>query len=314
MIIMEDKTKRLVSLVNTSGYEELNEAVEQALNLIQFDFNRKVEKIAIKPNLCYYWKSSTGETTDPKVVGAVADVLKLHYNPDEIYLVESDATAMQTKYAFKMLDYEKLAAEKNMKLFNLCEDTLLPVSEDITTSFPHEIKLPKLLTEVDLFVSVPTLKVHGLTGVTCALKNQFGCIPIRRKVIFHKNLSKVIAFINKLITPDLILVDGIIATGKTPKRLDLIMAGYDPVAVDSIAAKIAGINPKRIGHIVESKNQGVGSLDVELVGEDWQQFANKFPRKDFLYRISRKSLMQLYGLYLRIFTLEGRIFKQKTAE
>ena len=311
---MGDKTKRLVSLVNTSKYKDLNEAVEQALNLIQFDFKRKVEKIAIKPNLCYYWKSSTGETTDPKVVGAVADVLRLHYNPDEIYLVESDATAMQTKYAFKMLDYEKLAAEKNMKLINLCEDTLLPVSEDIATSFPQEIKLPKLLTEVDLFVSVPTLKVHGLTDVTCALKNQFGCIPIRRKVIFHKNLSKVIAFINKLITPDLILVDGIIATGKTPKRLDLIMAGYDPVAIDTIAARIAGLNPKRIGHIVESKNQGVGSLDVELVGEDWQQFANMFPRKGFVSRISRRSLMQLYGLYLRIFTLEGRIFKQKPAD
>jgi len=311
---MEDKTKRLISLVNTSGYEDLNGAVEQALNLIRFDFKRKIRKIAIKPNLCYYWKSSTGETTDPKVVGAVADVLRIHYNPDEIYLVESDATAMQTKYAFKMLDYEKLAVEKNLKLINLCEDTLLPLNDDITTSFPQEIKIPKILTEVDLLVNVPTLKVHSLTGITCALKNQFGCIPIRRKVIFHKNLSKVIAFINKLITPDLIIVDGIISTGKTPKRLDLIMAGYDPVAVDTIAAKIAGLNPKRIGHIVESNNQGVGSMDVECVGEDWQQFANKFPRKGFLYRISRKSLMQFYELYLRIFTLEGRIFKRGPAE
>jgi uncharacterized protein (DUF362 family) len=314
MIIMEDKTKRLVSLVNTYGYDDLNEAVEQALSLILFDFKRKIRKIAIKPNLCYYWKSSTGETTDPKVVGAVADVLRMHYTPDEIYLVESDATAMQTKHAFKMLDYEKLAAEKNMKLINLCEDTLLPVNDDVTTSFPHEIKIPKILTEVDLFVSVPTLKVHGLTGITCALKNQFGCIPIRRKVIFHKNLSKVIAFINKCITPDLILVDGLISTGKTPKRLNLIMAGYDPVAVDFIAAKITGLNPKRIKHIVESKNQGVGSVDAECIGEDWLQFANKFPRKGFLNRISRKSLMQFYNLYLRIFTLEGRIFKQQSAE
>jgi len=308
---MEEKTKRLLSLVNTSKYEELNEAVEQALSLIQFDFNRKIRTIAIKPNLCYYWKSSTGETTDPKVVGAVADVLRTHYNPDEIYLVESDATAMRTKYAFRMLDYEKLAAEKNLKLINLCEDTLLTLNDDIATSFTHEIKMPKLLTEVDLLVNVPTLKIHGLTDITCALKNQFGCIPVKRKIIFHKNLSKVIAFINKLIIPDLIIVDGIISTGKTPKRLDLIMAGYDPVAVDTVAAKIAGLNPKRIGHIVESKNQGVGSTNVECVGEDWQQFANKFPRKGFVSRISRRSLMQFYELYLRMFTLEGRIFKQK---
>lgn len=311
---MEDKTKRLVSLVDASRYDELNDAVEQALNLIHFDFKRKLGKIAIKPNLCYYWRSTTGETTDPKVVGAVADVLKKRCSPDDIYLVESDATVMQTKYAFRMLDYEKLAAEKNMKLINLCEDTLLPVNVDTMTSFHHEIKIPKILTEVDLFVSVPTLKVHGLTGITCALKNQFGCIPIRKKITFHPNLSEVIAFINKLIPPDLILVDGIISTGKMPKRLNLIMAGYDPVAVDTVAAKIAGLNPKRIEHIVKSKNLGVGSSDFECVGDDWLHFANKFPRKGFTYSFSRKSLMQLYGLYLRLFTLEGKIFKQQPTE
>jgi len=312
---MENNTENLVGLVDTSRYNKLIEAVEQALKLIKFDFNKKVRNIAIKPNLCNYWRSSTGETTDPKVVEAIVDVFTRHGSPNEIFLIESDATVMDTKYAFKILGYEELAKKKTIKLINLCADNrLFPIKENITTLVPHQIKIPETFTKVDLFISVPKLKLHSLTGLSCALKNQFGCIPIKRKMVFHKNINKVIALINKLITPDLILVDGIVSKGKTPKKLNLIMAGYDPVAVDFIASKIAGLNPKRIRHIVESKNLGVGSMNVKCVGNDWLQFANSFPRRGFLYNISRKSLLQLYHLYLRLFTLEGHLFKLSPLE
>ena len=308
---MEQKTERLVSLVNISRFENINEALLNALNLIHFNFNIKIKKIAIKPNLCYYWKSTTGETTDPKVVEAFIDILRMYINPDEIYIVESDATVMRTKYSFKMLDYEKLASKKGVKLINLSDDTLFPVDVKMKTSFSDRIKIPKTLSEVDLFVSVPKLKLHSLTGLTCALKNQFGCIPFKRKVVFHKDLNNVIAFINKLIPPDLILVDGIVTNGKTPKRLNLIMAGYDPVAVDFVATKIVGLNHRRIKHIIESEKFGVGSCNAELVGEDLSWFADSFPRKGFIYNASRKTLLRLYGLYLRLFTLEGKIFKKQ---
>lgn len=304
---MQNETKRLVGLVDTSRYDTLLEAVKDVLGLIRFDFTKKIRKIAIKPNLCYYWRSSTGETTDPRVVEAIIDVFKMHSNPDEIYIVESDATVMRTKYVFKILDYEKLALKRGVKLINLCKDTLLPAIEDAKTPFLNQIKIPETLTQVDLFVSVPKLKLHSITGLSCALKNQFGCIPIKRKVIFHKNISRVIAFINKLITPDLVLVDGIISKGKTPKRLNLIMAGYDPVAVDSIAAKIAGLNPRWIKHTVKSENLGVGSMTAKLVGDNLSCFADRFPRRGFLYNLTRRGLFQLYGLYLRLFTLEGQI-------
>jgi uncharacterized protein (DUF362 family) len=304
-----ENTKQMVGLVDTSQYDDLTEAVKQALKLIHFDFRKRMKKIAIKPNLCYYWKPSTGETTDPKLVGAVIDLFRMYCNSDEIFLVESDATAMKTEYAYRMLDYEKLAEEKNVELINLSNDIRLPANVD--DSILDRIKIPKMLTEVDFFVSMPKLKLHRLTGLTCALKNQFGCIPIERKIVFHRHINKVIAFINKVVTPDLVLVDGIISLGKTPKKLNLIMAGYDPVAVDFIAAKIAGLNPRRIRHLVESERFGVGSTNVKLVGDDLSLFANMFPRRGFLYNVSRKTLLQLYSLYLRLFTVEGRVLKMQ---
>ena len=305
---MEDENKQLVSLVDTSRFDKITEAVVQALNLIHFDFNKEFRKIAIKPNLCYYWRNSTGETTDPRVVEAVIDIFMNNCNTNDIYIVESDATVMRTKYAFKMLDYEKLALRKGAKLINLCEDVLHPAKESAAESFPHQIKIPETLTKVDLFISVPKLKVHSITGLSCALKNQFGCIPVRRKVVFHKKLNRVIAFINKLITPDLVLVDGIVSKGRTPKRLNLVMAGYNPVAVDFIAAKIAGLNPRRVKHIVESEKLGVGSTNVKCLGDDLSQFGNMFPQRGFLYDVYSKGLFKLYDLYLRLLTSEGRVF------
>lgn len=311
---MEKNVAQIVGLVDVSRYDRLTEAVEQALRLIHFDLNKKFSKIAIKPNLCYYWKSSAGETTDPELIEAIVDVLRLHGISDDIYLVESDATVMKTKYAFRMLGYEKLAKKKNLKLMNLSQDTLLPAGTDATDSLFEHVKIPETLATADLFISVPKLKLHPLPGLTCALKNQFGCIPFEKKVTFHKNLNEVIALINKLLTPDLILVDGIISKGRTPKRLDLIVASQDPVAVDFIAAKIAGLNPKRIKHIVKSENLGVGSTNVKCVGEDLLQFARRFPRRKPLDNLFRKGLVQFYTQYLRLFTLEGRIFKLSARE
>jgi len=291
----------------------LREAVEHALKLLNFNFQKKIRKLVIKPNLCYYWKSSTGETTDPKLVEAIIDVFRDHLDLESVSLVESDATAMSVRHAFRMLGFERLAKEKNINLVNLCEDSIL--SPEIHTALPFHLSvIPKTLAEKDFFISVPKLKLHPLTGLSCALKNQFGCIPIQRKVVFHKDISKVIASINKIITPDLILVDGIICKGKTPKLLNLILAGCDPVAVDYVAAKIAGLSPRKIGHIVESENLGVGSTNVEHFGDDWIWFKNIFPRNPKLYSLSMRYLVKLYGIYLRRFTLEGRIFGVSSPE
>ncbi|UCE29509.1 MAG: DUF362 domain-containing protein [Candidatus Bathyarchaeota archaeon] len=302
-----------VGIVNALRFKSLEAAINEAMRLINFNLDREIKQVAIKPNLCYYWSSTTGETTDPKFVEALVNIIRTNKKSSEISIVESDATVMRTKHAFKILGYEDLASRKGLRLVNLCEDELLPIPEHLNTSVLRElqIKIPKTLVDADLFVSVPTLKVHPLPGLSCALKNQFGCVPIRRKESLHKRLTDVVASINRVLAPHLVVVDGITCRGKYPKKLNLIMTSCDPVAADFIAAKIAGLNPKRIRHLVKSEELGVGSTDVILRGDDWTYFADRFPRKGFLSNISRRGLLAMYGWYLRFFTLEGRLFKMR---
>jgi uncharacterized protein (DUF362 family) len=306
---MENVNTGQVALVDISKQANLTDAIAKAVKLSGFKFKKEINKIAIKTNTCYYWKSTTGETTDPKFIEAVIDYLRMGTNNLKISVVESDATAMRANHAFKALGYEKLA-KKNVELINLSEQPLIDVPNNTNPLF-EKIKIPKILTDVDLFISVPKLKLHSLVKITCALKNQFGCIPFQRKVVFHNHIHKTIAFINKLVSPDLFIVDGTIVNGKTPKKLDLVMASSDPVAVDMVAAKIAGLNGKRLKFIQESEKIGVGTTKFHCVGDKLEHFANEFPQKSFLSNFVRRTLLKSYAFYLNRFTLEGKIFKKQ---
>ncbi len=102
---------------------QYKQAITQSLNLIDYKFNPNIKKVVIKPNLCYYWDCTTGQTTTPQFVGELIDLIRQQTSPDiDIAIVESDASAMRCKYSFRMLGYEKLAQEKNVRLVNLSED------------------------------------------------------------------------------------------------------------------------------------------------------------------------------------------------
>ena len=113
----------LFEVNNQYSEDELNRSIEKVIDALQFKLNSNINKVVIKPNLAYYWKSATGYTTDPRVIASIIDYIRVNSNP-KIYIAESDATAMKTKYAFRMLDYEKMAERKNVELVNLSNDHL----------------------------------------------------------------------------------------------------------------------------------------------------------------------------------------------
>ncbi len=272
--MVEIKTTVSLSKCNDG---DIKKAVFDAIE--KTDFNpRKVNTVIIKPNLCYYWDASTGETTDKRVVSAIIDYVREFCNPDaNIRIAEADATAMKTRYVFKMLGYTDLAAEKNVELFNLCDDDFKEIEIE-TKSGLLKIPLPKIMLNSDLIINVPKLKVPRRIQLTCAMKNLFGCIHNPVKAKYHPYLHEVIAGVNRAIKPDLTVVDGIIALGKYPIKLGVIIAGTDSLAVDFTAAKIIGYNnPYKIKYIRLAEKMGVDNLNVEIIG-DINEFRKQFPK------------------------------------
>jgi uncharacterized protein (DUF362 family) len=278
------KMGSIVSLVRVqSSVEDIRNSIPRALDLIDFKLNSSVKSAAIKPNLCYYWDSDTGYTTDPRVVAGIIDYVRERWGKDvDIKVVEADASAMRTKYAFPVLGYEKLAKEKNVELFNLSDDVLVEKTVHVNKR-EISFKVPELLLKADLFVNVPKLKIMRATKITCAMKNIFGCMGYRRKVVYHPFLEEAIVGINKILRPHVTVVDGLVALGRFPVKLGLIMAGADPFSVDWVASQIMGYEPSGVGFLKIAMREKFGNPNgITTCGENVAEYKRVFPRENFI--------------------------------
>jgi uncharacterized protein (DUF362 family) len=272
--------ENVVALVRArDSVEEIRDSVSEALRLINFKPSSQVRSVVIKPNLCYYWDADTGYTTDPRVVASIIDWVREMCGDVDIKVVEADASAMRTKYAFPVLGYEKLAKEKKVELFNLSEDVLVDRTVKVNGR-EISFKVPQVLLDSDLFINVPKLKIMKIVKITCAMKNLFGCIGTSRKVVYHKFLNEAIVGINKILRPHLTIVDGIVALGRYPTKLGLLMAGTDPFEVDWVASQIMGYKSSSVKFLEIATKEGLGNPEnVTVQGEKVSEFAKIFPKE-----------------------------------
>ncbi len=152
----------------------------------------------------------------------------------------------------------------------------------------HRVEYPKVILEADYFINMPALKTHGMTMVTLSLKNLQGLLDEKSRYYSHRDdLDQHMVDINKIRLPDLVILDGLIGMegmgageGGTPVDMGIIMAGHDPVAVDSIASMCMGIeNPFVVGTTRIAVHDGLGCANpflIEVVGERVESVKKKF--------------------------------------
>lgn len=127
----------------------------------------------------------------------------------------------------------------------------------------------KDVLSADVFINFPILKHHSITQVTIGLKNMMGLVWDRD--YFHTmGLMQCIAELAAFRKPHLTIVDatkGIIDNGPTgPGTIgewNQVIFGVDPVAVDTYAATLFGVNPMKIGYLMAAAQLGVGEMDLQ---------------------------------------------------
>lgn len=137
---------------------------------------------------------------------------------------------------------------------NLCK-TKSEIAEIKLGSKKVQVLLPSLLLhDVDVFITIPVPKVHAMTGVSLAFKNQWGCIPDVMRLRNHSDFCEKIVAINKLLNPQIVVHDGTYFLDKNgpmggePVRMNLIMVTNDIGTGDFACCKIMGIEPFTIKH------------------------------------------------------------------
>jgi uncharacterized protein (DUF362 family) len=80
---------------------------------------------------------------------------------------------------------------------------------------------------------------------------------------------------------DLCLLDNNIASGVQPRKIGLVMASQDPLAIDVAAAKIAWLNPSKIPYFAIAEKEGVGTRKFLAKGEALETFRALYPKPVF---------------------------------
>ena len=286
----------LVSLVRTKK-EDYKDALLSSLRLINYKFPQGARRIVIKPNMCYYYDYSTGYTTDPKFVGALIEVIReqIPTEPD-ISIVETDASAMKCRYAFKMLGYEDLAIKYDVNLVNLSEAEYKIKTVNVGRH-SMSFRVPKLIENADLRINATKVKyANPSIKFTCGLKNIYGCNPYFKKYVYHPILSEAMVGIYKAMKFDLTLLDGDVVLGAKTRRIGLVMASEDVVAFDTVAAKIAGINPRSVRYLKLAEREKLGRMKFVAKGVPWKHFRQAFPRQG----VEKKINSVLYDLITKL--------------
>jgi uncharacterized protein (DUF362 family) len=263
--------KNLVSVSKTKGYEDVLPILSSSIEALSGLKLSDGDRVLIKPNLCNYRHPSSGAITHPKILDALLCFLRKNFDNLEIIVIESDATASRPDLTLKGFGFDEILEKWDAAWYNLSENPT--VTKRIDGLYFKEIEISEIFDNYDFFISVPKLKTHLQTKLTACLKNQFGCLPYKNKVMYHKNINDVIADVNQVMRPDLCIVDAILSMAGgmaiygIPVQSNLVITGKDPVSVDAVCARIFGYSPRRIAHIQKAKKIGVGTDSYSLVGD-----------------------------------------------
>lgn len=227
--------------------------------------------IIIKPNLTN--SSPPPVTTSVSAVEAVYNYCKAHTKA-EIAIGEGCGTG-KTPDVYATLGYTDLAQRYGLKLidFNEAESIILENNNALQLKQFH---MPRIVQQA-FIISLPVLKDHSFTKTTIAMKNMFGIAPGKfyagswnKSKLHGPSTDKSVVDICLYKKPGLSVVDASVAlkgmhlSGRH-KNIGLILAGFDPVAVDTLGSKLLGHNPKKLEFLTLAHGL-LGTMDnIEIV-------------------------------------------------
>lgn len=179
------------------------------------------------------------------------------------------------------------------------EVPFLPI-EDL----PGENELPLILKDSQL-ISTPVLHTHTFAVISVAAKNLYGLLPIYREK-YHNILSEKLLELVKNVKV-FSIVDGTVGLEGgsmrmgNPVKTDLIIAGWDPIAIDVVAAEIMGFSTEDVPYLKLAKEKGMINY-IEIEGDFLEE---NLPEYNFAYK---NSMLSNLDLWLRGNRITGGLF------
>ena len=265
-----------VALVRCEDYANALQAVSIGVDLLGGveSFCAPGESLLLKPNLLLGDSPERGSTTHPEVFKAAARVFssvgaRLYYGDSPGFgspqgaVKSSGLAAIAERFEMQLADFSELVDTPN-------PDGILI----------KQFQIAKGLCEVNGVINLPKFKTHGLTRLTGAVKNLFGCLPGVQKAAFHARLSderqfsEMLVDLAELINPRLHIMDGILGMeGNGPRNgqlrpVGVILLSTNPHALDYCVARIMNLEPSLVPTLRAAQVHGLLNPEgISILGE-----------------------------------------------
>lgn len=236
-------------------------------------FVKKGQQVVLKPNMSFARTPDFSASTHPLVVATVAQAC-------------IEAGAQQVLVLDHTLQRAELCLERT-GIREACKNIsgvhVLALQE---RKFFREIKIPqgKVLESVEVMkdvldspvlINIPVAKSHSATGVSLGMKGLMGLIWDRESFHSKYNINQAIADLGTVIKPQLTILDATraLASGGPGgpgevKKPNLIVAGVDPIAVDSYGVSVVpwygqNFKGRQVEHLFLAHQRGLGKIDID---------------------------------------------------
>jgi uncharacterized protein (DUF362 family)/NAD-dependent dihydropyrimidine dehydrogenase PreA subunit len=237
-------------------------------------FVRAGQTVLIKPNLLSARVPEAAVTTHPELVRQM--VLQcVRAGATRIWVGDSPAGMHAEADLWARTGMTQALADTPAVLTSWhTRQTALACGEDT-------LAVPEWYAEVDTVVSLPKLKTHALTTLTCGLKNVYGIVSGQAKSRFHAKypspltMSAFLVRVYAALTPDLTVVDAVTAmegngpASGRPLPVGVLLASADAVALDATACAALRLPGAAVPMIRLAAQNGLGNADpqrIECVG------------------------------------------------
>lgn len=280
---------RRVALVGCPVYEidSVELALRRGIDLLggTSRFFSRGETILLKPNLLIASQAERAVITHPAIFEALCRIL----HDGGVSILYGDSPGLGTPGSVsRSTGYTRIANQFPARLADF--STQLPVEYPLGSLLKRMTLCPGVIN-CDGLISLSKLKTHGLTRMTGAVKNLFGCVPGLLKSEYHvrmpdiSHFSRALLDINGRIKPRLHIMDAIVAmSGNGPRNGDpthigALLLSTDAVALDQTACRLIHLPAEYVPTLSEAIRQGLCSdhEPAEIIGDP----VSAFSRPDF---------------------------------
>jgi uncharacterized protein (DUF362 family)/Pyruvate/2-oxoacid:ferredoxin oxidoreductase delta subunit len=259
-----------VAILRCADYEgeSLYAGLKNAADLAG-GFDVRGKTVLLKPNIVYDSAPEKAIVTHPAFLEAVIRLVK--EGGAKRILVGDSPGLQKPGFTAKISGLGEAARRNGAEWVDFTQNKTEIACPDGKTL--KQFTVAGAVTEADCIISLPKLKTHQLMYFTGAMKNLFGLIPSVLKSAMHVRLpsrdaiASMIVDLNAALMADYSFMDAVIGMegpgpgSGTPRKIGLVLASANLLALDAAACAIIGYPPAKIPVCREALSRGIWLKD-----------------------------------------------------